>query len=144
MLYYFLSGIYSPVFYGIFGNMCMCAKSLHQRLTVCNLVNYSLPGCSGHEILQARILEWVAMPSSKGSSRSRDRTCVSYVSCIGSWVIYHQRHWGNSFVTKKVKVTRLCLTLCDPMDYRVHGILQARILDCIACPFSRGSSQPRD
>jgi len=36
------------------------------------------------------------------------------------------------------------LTLCDPMDYTVHGILQARILEWVAVPFSRGSSQPRD
>ena len=36
------------------------------------------------------------------------------------------------------------LTLCDPMDYTVHGILQARILEWVAFPFSRGSSQPRD
>ena len=35
-------------------------------------------------------------------------------------------------------------TLCDPMDYRVHGILQARILEWVAVPFSRGFSQPRD
>ena len=41
------------------------------------------------EILQARILEWVAMPSSRGSSRPRDRTHVSYISCIGRWVLYH-------------------------------------------------------
>ena len=34
--------------------------------------------------------------------------------------------------------------LCDPMDYTVHGILQARILEWVAFPFSRGSSQPRD
>jgi len=44
----------------------------------------------------------------------------------------------------KVKVTWLCPTLCDPMDYTVRGILQARILEWIAFPFSRGSSQPRD
>ena len=44
----------------------------------------------------------------------------------------------------KVKVTQLCLTLCDPMDYTVQGILQARILEPVAFPFSRGSSQPRD
>ena len=44
----------------------------------------------------------------------------------------------------KVKVTQSCLTLCDPMDYTVHGILQARILEWVAFPFSRGSSQPRD
>ena len=45
--------------------------------------------------------------------------------------------------TVKVKVTHSCLTLCDPMD-RVHGILQARILEWVAIPFSKGSSQPRD
>ena len=45
---------------------------------------------------------------------------------------------------KKVKVTQSCLTLWDPMDYTVHGILRARILEWVACPFSRGSSQHRD
>ena len=44
----------------------------------------------------------------------------------------------------KVKVTQSCLTLCDPMDYTVHGILQARILEWVVVPFSRASSQPRD
>ena len=44
----------------------------------------------------------------------------------------------------KVKVAQLYPTLCDPMDYTVHGILQARILEWVALPFSRGSSQPRD
>ena len=39
----------------------------------------------------------------------------------------------------KVKVAQWYLTLCDSMDYRVHGILQARILECTAFPFSRGS-----
>ena len=43
-----------------------------------------------------------------------------------------------------MKVTQSCPTLCDPMDCRVHGILQARILEWVAFPFSRGSSQPRD
>ena len=44
----------------------------------------------------------------------------------------------------EVKVAQLCLTLCNPMDYTVHGILQARTLEWLAFPFSRGSSQPRD
>ena len=43
----------------------------------------------------------------------------------------------------KVKVAQSCLTLCDSMDL-VHGILQARMLEWVAFPFSRGSSQPRD
>ena len=49
--------------------------------------------------------------------------------------------WG---VKVKVNVAQSCPTLCDPMDYTVHGILQARMLEWVAFPFSRGSSQPRD
>ena len=41
-------------------------------------------------------------------------------------------------------VTQSCLTLCNPTDCIVHGVLQARILEWVALPFSRGSSQPRD
>ena len=44
----------------------------------------------------------------------------------------------------RVKVAQWCPTLCDPMGYTVRGILQARILEWVAFPFSRGSSQPRD
>ena len=44
----------------------------------------------------------------------------------------------------KVKVAQSIPTLCDPMDYTVQGILQARILEWVAFPFSRESSQPRD
>ena len=50
----------------------------------------------------------------------------------------------NLLMKVKVKLTQLCLTLCGPLDYSVHGILQARILEWVAFPFSRGSSQPRD
>ena len=47
------------------------------------------------------------------------------------------------------EVPQLCMTLCDPMDCSppgssVHGILQARVLESVAVPFSRGSSQPRN
>ena len=44
----------------------------------------------------------------------------------------------------KAKIAQLCPTLCDSMDYTVHGILQVRILEWVAVPFSRESSQPRD
>ena len=43
-----------------------------------------------------------------------------------------------------MRVAQLCQTLCDPMDYTGHGILQAKVLEREAFPFSRGSSQPRD
>ena len=55
-------------------------------LTLCDPVDCSLPDSSVHGILQARILEWVAISSSKGSSQPRDRT---HVSCIGRRILYH-------------------------------------------------------
>ena len=45
--------------------------------------------------------------------------------------------------TSQVKVAQSCLTLCDPMDYTVHGIFQAKILEWVAFPFSMGFSQAR-
>ena len=54
--------------------------------------------------------------------------------------IYGRRYSLSTYV----KIAQLCLTLCDPMDYRVYGILQATVLDWVAIPFSVESSQPRD
>ena len=48
------------------------------------------------------------------------------------------------YITHAVKVAQSCLILCDPLDHTVHGILQARILEWVAIPSSRESSQPRD
>ena len=50
----------------------------------------------------------------------------------------------NNLRKVKVKITQSCLTLCNPLDCTVHGILQARIQEWVAFPFSRGSSQHRD
>ena len=52
--------------------------------------------------------------------------------------------WINIRININMKVTQSCPTLCDPMHYKVHGIFQAIILEWVAFPFSRGSSQPRD
>ena len=59
---------------------CVRAKLLQLCLPLCDPMDCSLPVYSIHGILQTRILEWVAMPSSRGSSPPRDPTCVSYVS----------------------------------------------------------------
>ena len=50
----------------------MCAQALQSYLTLSDPMDYSLPGSSVHGILQAKILEWVAMPSSRGSSQPKD------------------------------------------------------------------------
>ena len=57
-------------------------------LTLCNHMDCNPPGFPVHRILQARILEWIAMPSSRGASWPRDQTCISS-SCIGKRVLYH-------------------------------------------------------
>ena len=61
----------------------MHAKSLQSCPSPCDLMDHSPPGSSVRGILQARLLEWVAMLSSRGSSWPRDWTHISYVSCIG-------------------------------------------------------------
>ena len=75
--------------------VCVCAKSLQSCLPLCDPMDCSHPCSSVHWILQARILEWVAMPSSRGSSQSRDLSWVSYISCTGRRLIYHQCHLGS-------------------------------------------------
>ena len=63
--------------------------------TLCSPVDCSPPGSSVHGILQARVLEWVAISFSRGSPRPRDRTCVPCVSCIGRWILSQLGHRGS-------------------------------------------------
>ena len=74
---------------------CMSAKLPQSCLNVCDPMDCNLPGSAVHRILQARILEWVAMPSSRGSSWPRGWSCLSCVSCIGRRVLYHWCHLGS-------------------------------------------------
>ena len=81
-----MSNIPLCVYIYIYG---VSAKSLQSCLTLCDPVNCSPPGSSVHGILQTRLLEWVATPSSRGSSWPRLWSCISYVSFIGRQVLYH-------------------------------------------------------
>ena len=127
----------------------------------------SPPGPSVHGILQARILEWVAMSSSRGSSQIRDQTQVSCMAggFLTIWATREAQENHRSpqiihllcFLKDNGPVSMYacvfsgfsCVHSCDPMDCSpagssVHGILQARILEWVAAPSSRGSSWPRD
>ena len=91
-------------------------------------------------ILQARILEWVAMPSSRGSSWPRDRT---QVSCIagGFFTVWATKEAQYLSAEAAAKSLQSCPTLCDPIDgippgSPVPGILQARTLEWVAISFS--------
>ena len=74
------------------------AKLLQLYPTPCDPMDYSLPGSSVHEILQARILEWVVISFSRGSSRPRDRTRVS---CIG---VRHFNLWATLFIIGEIQI----------------------------------------
>ena len=78
----------------------------------------------------------LAVTADGGSEQGRGKATGQLGIC--------QRSQKAAKVKWKVKVAQSCPTLCNPMDYIVHGILQARILEWVAFPFSRGSSQPRD
>ena len=123
---------------------CMHAESLQFCLTLCDPVDGSLPDSSVHGSLQTKSLDWVAMPSSRGSSGPRDQTCIS---CLMHWqacslplVPPRKPQWTSFHECFSQWNSLSCVWLLA-----VHRILQARILECIAFKnFSRGSSQPRD
>ena len=85
-------------------------------LTLCDPVDCSPPGSSIHGILQARILEWVAISFSRGSSQPRDRT---QVSCIASG-FFTSSHSEAHYVASVVSI-------CDPIDCRLQFMGLQRI-----------------
>ena len=104
---------------------CVHAK-LIQSLTLCNYMDCSLMGSSVSEILQARILEQVAMPSSRESSQSRDRIHVSYGSCLADrfFATTHMfRMQGNKTFSSVQfsSVTKSCPALCNQEDCSTPG-----------------------
>ena len=73
---------------------CVCVHTCVQSCpTLCNPMDCSPPGSSVHELFQARILEWVAISYSRGSSQPRDWICIPCVSGIGRWILYHCATW---------------------------------------------------
>ena len=82
------------------GTLCVCSVT-RPYLTLCNPMNYHPPGSSVLGIFESRILESVAIFSCRGSSRPRDRTQVSCISCFGRRILYLPLiHLGHS-VTRK-------------------------------------------
>ena len=77
---------------------CACVLSCWVESNSCGPMDWSPPASSVHGIFQARILEWVAISSSRGSSWPRDQTRVSYVPCIGRQILYQWATWWNPLV----------------------------------------------
>ena len=101
-------------------SVCVCAQSLQSCLTLCDPVGCSPPGSSAHGIFQARILEWVAVPSSRDSSQGsnpgiqpkRDLFCLFHWQAGSLPLVPPVRSEGCHIVLG----TQSCLTLCSPID----------------------------
>ena len=102
----------------------VCAKSLQSYLTLCDPMDGSPPGSSVHGILQARILEWVAAHSSRGSW-PRDGTRVSCVSCISRCVLYPCAPWeahrsGGRATILKIQIGLLYEYLINIVEWLIQ------------------------
>ena len=92
--------------------MCVHADLLQLCLTLCDPVDCSPPGSSAHGILQSRILEWVAAPSSRGSSRLRDRTHVSVSPSLIGGFFTTSATWEAPWVEISYSSERECEIIC--------------------------------
>ena len=113
-------------------NLVGCCLVTKLCLTLCDPVDCSPPCSSAHAISQARILEWVAIAFSRGSSQPRHQT---HISCIGRWILYH---WATSDALSKHNTSlyrnSLSQTPHNPTDIvvsdprRPHGLQPSRLL----------------
>ena len=84
---------------GISPQYTCCAVCLVTQLclTLSNPLDYSPPGSTVHELLQARILEWIVFPFSRESSQSRDQNCLLHCR----WILYCLSHHGSPYTYQK-------------------------------------------
>ena len=104
--------------------MCVCAQSC---LTLCHPMDYGPPRSTVHGTFPARILEWVAIFFSRGPSWPGDQTCISWIAVI----FFSAEPPGFPYIhycCYCCSLTKLCLTLCDPMDCSVPGFVVLRYL----------------
>ena len=102
-------------------DIIMRAKS-PQSCPTLDPMDRSLPGSSVHGILHTRILQWVAISFSRGSSQPRHRIHISHVSCTGRQVLYHKCHLGNP-----MSLYSLAIQIVEKVEI-LENVLQRRKL----------------
>ena len=98
----------------------------------CESLNYSPPGPPVHVISQTRILEWVAISYSRGSSRTRDQTCVSLTSCTGRQIRHHgaRLEAPSTYTVHHFQFTNLYkIYLWGNVAFCIKSFLHARVRD---------------
>ena len=116
------------MFHELRAYLCACAKSLQLYSTLCDPMDCRvLPGSSVHGILQARTLEWVTMPSSRGSSRPRDWTCVSVSPALV----------GRFFTTSTIWEAPESIYSLSPSTWLEYCLLRGKVFICDGNGWSR-------
>ena len=106
----------------LFFQWCLFSKTV----TLCNCMDYSPQGSSVHGIFRTRILQRFAISYSSGSSRPRDQTCISLVSCTARWILYHCTT-REAFLSRVLRTLRRFLIFVNLLifcnvDTRVLGL----------------------
>ena len=115
-LSYFSSWLNNYFFnHHLFLHMPVCVLSTQLCLILCGRKDCSPPGSPVHGIIQARILERVAVSSSR-SSLPRDQTRISCISCTGRQILYHCATWEAFSCTCVCPAAQSCLTPCNPLN----------------------------
>ena len=96
--------------------LCLVAQSCS---TLCDSKDCSPPGSSVHEIFQARILEWVSISFSRGSSQAWDRTCVS---CTGRQILYHWATWEVLCIQGASAFSEVAIKAMQETKYSKHFV----------------------
>ena len=91
--------------------VCACVLGCVQ---LCNPMDSSLPGSSVHRVFQARILEWVAISSSRGSSQPGDLICVSCIFCTGRWILFHYATWEAPSLPRLIQLVTTYRSFLSP------------------------------
>ena len=125
------TSVYSPI--------CVCAQLLKNVQLSCDLMDCSLPGSSIHGISQARILEGVAISSSRGifPTQGSNPICLHCRRILYRWVTWEALDRGHACTRVCAKSLQSCQILWDAIDptrLLVHGILQARTWSGLPCP----------
>ena len=130
--------------FNMFDLICFYCVSLCQpfKSQFCHLMYLSFfSSCASYLFDEYGFYSFIVKLNQQKDCWSSQET-INHLLCIFEKVSLNKNVSVSGKV--KVKVAQLCPTLCSPIVYTVHGILQARMLEQVAFPFSRGSSQPRD
>ena len=106
---------------------CMRSEVAQPRPTLCDPMDCSLLGSSVCGIFQARVLEWIAISFSGGSSRPRNRTRVSHVSCTGRWLLYQLSYQGIPEIYMLSSLLEATTSHFALIESRVSGNLESQL-----------------